>query len=242
MVKNFVIVILIVFATEVLNAQKCKIEVLWYLTTSSYSMSSKDSVIWLSKWVDLKLMKDSSISAADKNLVNDKNKDTRMYKNQSLHIVPKENVKLQAININAVSGYSSGWGKCATWNNANYEQNKTNITITPIDSTKEVYIVFAEATRAASISVDLELIEANNPKTIFLHKGWNWVGFPFEYSQKLETALSSIWENVEVVKSENSYYDKSNENKFNSLHQLDYGLGYLLKVSNDCELVWKNQN
>lgn len=72
---------------------------------------------------------------------------------------------------------------------------------------------------------------------IKLTKGWNLIGCPLDGSTSIETALSSIWDNVEIVKDFDGFYEQSNV-PLNSLTELNWGRGYFVKVSEDCELTW----
>lgn len=80
------------------------------------------------------------------------------------------------------------------------------------------------------------IVEETEP--VLLTKGWNLIGCPLEGNPALETALSSIWGKVELVKDFDAYYDSSNPS-FNSLQNLQWGKGYFIKVSEACELIWE---
>lgn len=73
---------------------------------------------------------------------------------------------------------------------------------------------------------------------IILKAGWNLIGCPLVGNTPIEDALSSVWDNVEVVKNMDAFYLKSQPAQFNSLTNLNWGRGYLIKVSQDCDLVW----
>lgn len=76
-------------------------------------------------------------------------------------------------------------------------------------------------------------------KLVQLKTGWNLVGCPITGSTPVEDALSSIWDEVEIVKDFDAFYDSSQNPIFNSLQALGWGKGYFVKVKNDCELTWK---
>lgn len=76
---------------------------------------------------------------------------------------------------------------------------------------------------------------------IALKAGWNIIGYPFETSTDLATALSSIWANIQTVKDLTSFYDKSQPAAFNSLTKVEWGKGYMVKVTKDCELKWNEK-
>jgi len=71
-----------------------------------------------------------------------------------------------------------------------------------------------------------------------LTAGWNLIGCPIEGETNMETALISIWDYVELVKDMDSFYSKSQPDFLNSLVNLKWGDGYLVKVNTDCELEW----
>jgi len=77
------------------------------------------------------------------------------------------------------------------------------------------------------------------PAVIQLKAGWNLIGYPFEGSAEISTALSSIWDQVETVKNMSHFYKSSHPDFLNTLHKLEWANGYLIKVSADCELIWR---
>lgn len=83
--------------------------------------------------------------------------------------------------------------------------------------------------------IEFELKEV--PMTIPLQAGWNLIGCPLKENTPVETALSSIWDKVELIKNFDGFFQESNA-PFNSLTELEYAKGYLIKVSEDCELTW----
>lgn len=76
---------------------------------------------------------------------------------------------------------------------------------------------------------------------IKLIAGWNMIGCPLMGSTDLSKALSSIWPYVETVKNLDSFYNKTQNAVFNSLLKLNWGEGYLIKVTSACELDWTVQ-
>lgn len=88
--------------------------------------------------------------------------------------------------------------------------------------------------------VDIILIEENSTtpvQSVELKKGWNLIGCPLDGSTDIKTALSSIWDNVELVKDFDGFY-KLTDPDFSSLNELQWGKGYFVKVSADCTLTW----
>ncbi|MFQ3578772.1 MAG: carbohydrate-binding protein [Bacteroidales bacterium] len=81
-----------------------------------------------------------------------------------------------------------------------------------------------------------ELTPVSTP--IKLNSGWNLIGCPIHGITDITKALSSIWQQVEVVKNFDGFYDKSITTNLNSLLKVDWGKGYMVKVKNTCELDW----
>jgi hypothetical protein len=77
------------------------------------------------------------------------------------------------------------------------------------------------------------------PVEIQLKAGWNLIGCPIEGSTDISSALSSIWNNVVSVKDMNHFYISDQPEFFNTLQTVEWGKGYLIKVSTDCTLLWK---
>lgn len=76
------------------------------------------------------------------------------------------------------------------------------------------------------------------PRIFPMRAGWNLIGYPFTESAPLEQALSSIMENVVIVKDTEGFFDATRPASLNSLSELQYGKGYLIYVNEDCELTW----
>lgn len=73
---------------------------------------------------------------------------------------------------------------------------------------------------------------------IELQQGWNIIGCPINGVTDVEIALTSIWDKVISVKNEESYFLITNPEFLNSLETLEWGQGYLVKVSEPCLLDW----
>lgn len=97
----------------------------------------------------------------------------------------------------------------------------------------------AGATTEKTVSVIITSIPVQ--KIVHLRKGWNIVGCPITGSTDIAKALSSIWAQVESVKNNDALYLKSNTSALNTLTKLDFGMGYMVKVRNDCDLDWSVQ-
>jgi len=89
---------------------------------------------------------------------------------------------------------------------------------------------------SASKSTTINITE--KAVVIPLVKGWNLVGYPHSGSADVETALKSIISDVIIVKDLDGFWDKDLDPALNSLPQLKWGKGYMVKVSNNCELEW----
>jgi len=76
------------------------------------------------------------------------------------------------------------------------------------------------------------------PKEFVLQAGWNIIGCPIIGSTDIISALSSIWSQVETVKSQDVFYSIENPTFLNSLTTLTWGQGYLVKVKANCVLDW----
>lgn len=76
-------------------------------------------------------------------------------------------------------------------------------------------------------------------ETIALTSGWNLIGYPFSGTASIESALSSVWANVEVVKDTDSFYSIHVDPALNSLSELSYAKGYFIYVTSDCSLIWQ---
>lgn len=81
-------------------------------------------------------------------------------------------------------------------------------------------------------------ITAMPAQKVALNAGWNLVGCPIEGTTPLASALASIWSNVLVVKNMDSFNMPTNTAALNSLNSVEWGEGYMVKVSKDCELDW----
>jgi len=87
-------------------------------------------------------------------------------------------------------------------------------------------------------NISLIQVGAVTTHVVYLKKGWNIIGCPLEGETYIENALGSIYNNILTVKDMNGFYEKGQDAVLNSLKKLKYGSGYLLKVSNACELKW----
>jgi len=118
--------------------------------------------------------------------------------------------------------------------------NSSPYSFTWKNMTEGNYTIKVEALdNSGLISYDTIKLTINKaPVVLKLTTGWNLIGYPFESSSDIATALSSIWANVVTVKNADSFYDKSQPTIFNSLKKLSWSSGYLVKVDKDCMLQW----
>jgi hypothetical protein len=106
--------------------------------------------------------------------------------------------------------------------------------------TAGTYELSATATDTEGITHTETISVTVTPAPIVLHlkAGWNVIGFPYTESEAVETALNTIWDQVEVIKDFNGFYDKSQNQALNSLTTLEWGKGYFIKVNSACDLPW----
>ena len=88
-----------------------------------------------------------------------------------------------------------------------------------------------------TLAIDAFSFECNVFK-VSLKPGWNYIGCPIIGSTPLSSALASIWTNVETIKNQDEFFAKANPSALNSLTQVQWGRGYMIKVANSCVLDW----
>lgn len=110
---------------------------------------------------------------------------------------------------------------------------------TAVVGTTAYYVSQTEsACESNRATISVEVVIPDNQK-IALKTGWNLIGFPFNTNQDVATALSSIINEVEIIKDNDGFWKTGQNVAFNSLNTLNWGKGYLVKVSADCVLIWK---
>lgn len=112
--------------------------------------------------------------------------------------------------------------------------NSLTLTSTSVDGGPNIDAFLLNNTKIKTFECDSVIIV----KSIKLKAGWNIIGYPFEESKKIEDALSGILSKVEVVKDYDGFWLKSNNPALNSLTELKWSKGYLIKVNEACELIW----
>lgn len=102
------------------------------------------------------------------------------------------------------------------------------------------YLLKVIAYDSANITSEESASYRINPgtTTIHLEQGWNIIGFLSYQSTDVETALLDIWPYFEVLKNMEGFYIKDYVDFLQSLHVLERGDGYLIKVNSDCVLEW----
>ena len=89
--------------------------------------------------------------------------------------------------------------------------------------------------------LDYEGVPVDVDTPIPLSMGWNWIGFLPQVPMALETALASIVPNGIFIKSQiafSTYYTETGWYSSNGLVDMEPGVGYMLKMAADDELVY----
>jgi len=120
-------------------------------------------------------------------------------------------------------------------------QNWTDVVIENVELTAGEHVI--RVTIGATDFINLNYMtftKVTTPIEPFqLKAGWNLIGCPLDGSTDIDVALASIWQYVELVKNMDGFYKMNQPAPFNSLLQLEWGMGYLVFVSQDCELTWE---
>lgn len=103
------------------------------------------------------------------------------------------------------------------------------------------YYVSQSQNSCESELAKIDVVVSTQVVKIPLIAGWNLVGCPLTGSVSIQNALNSIWSEVECVKDMEHFYLKTNNPALNSLSTLGWGLGYWVKVTHQCDLVWPMQ-
>lgn len=120
------------------------------------------------------------------------------------------------------------------------------IALTDLPAVADGYIVKCQIRKVGGTASDIltqnnelvNIISASINPPIKLTKGWNLIGCPLEGSTEIEIALASILDKIEIVKCFDEFYD-AKDPTLSSLQYVKWGEGYFVKVSEDCELIWK---
>lgn len=74
-------------------------------------------------------------------------------------------------------------------------------------------------------------------KKLQLKKGWNLIGYPLGEERDIASVISSIAENIEVVKNFEDFFEPGGT--VNNVSNFLPGKAYFIKVSTDCEFDWE---
>lgn len=135
----------------------------------------------------------------------------------------------------AASGSSLNWYSSATGGTASPNAP------TPATSSAATlsYYVSQSNENCESPRAKIDVVIAAAPIVkLQLHAGWNLVGCILDESTPIETALANIWPNVVGVKDADSFYLSTADPAFNLLKTVEWGRGYWVNLSADCELIW----
>ena len=119
----------------------------------------------------------------------------------------------------------------------------TALTATPIPATTAIgttnyYVSQTVNTCESARATIAVVVSAPISQKVSLKVGWNIIGCPISGSTAIAKALSSIWTNVETVKNLDSFYSSANAPALNSLTTVEWGKGYMIKVTKACDLDW----
>jgi hypothetical protein len=81
--------------------------------------------------------------------------------------------------------------------------------------------------------------EGSCEQEIDLTAGWNLVGCPLSDETNVDEAMGSIWQYVEQVKDFDTFYSVDQNPNLNTLQTVSWSKAYLVKVSQDCTLIWQ---
>lgn len=73
--------------------------------------------------------------------------------------------------------------------------------------------------------------------TMRLKAGWNLIGSPYSESIPIESAFATVFDNVEIIKSFDEFYESGNE--LSSLLYFEPNTGYFIYVNTDCLIEWQ---
>jgi len=119
----------------------------------------------------------------------------------------------------------------------------TVLTASPIPTTSVVgttnyYVSQTLNTCESARSTIAVIVTAATTQKVSLKVGWNYIGCPISGSTPIAKALSSIWSNVQIVKNLDAFYSSANAPALNSLTTVEWGKGYMIKVTTACDLDW----
>ena len=135
--------------------------VTWDLSVASYSNATENEVNWVSDYVNMSLVKNTSSTTANNILGGNKKEgsedvytETRVYKDQILSFTQvAENSIIEKIEFTATSSDYANKLKVSHWTNGVAGCENAIVTVIPEDKSDEVSVQISEATRFTSISV-----------------------------------------------------------------------------------------
>ena len=76
-----------------------------------------------------------------------------------------------------------------------------------------------------------------NPINLNLNEGWNYISYPKATPTNIATAIANIEDKVIQIKGTNSSYNPALPEFLNTLQQFEFGKGYFINVTEDCNLT-----
>ncbi len=141
--------------------------------------------------------------------------------------------------LNASASALSATGSNLLWYTT--ASGGTGLSIAPTPKTSSIGTVtyyVSQTIGGCESSRSAIIVNVKNIESVSLVAGWNMVGCPLDGSTPLKSALSSIWNNVEMVKDQDVFYSTANNSAFNLLKTVEWGKGYMVKVTVPCTLDW----
>jgi hypothetical protein len=86
-------------------------------------------------------------------------------------------------------------------------------------------------------TIGVRIHPESNPITLNLNTGWNYISYPKTTITPIPEAIESIADKVVQVKSINSSYHPNLPDFLNTLQHFEFGQGYFINVSEDCNLI-----
>lgn len=143
--------------------------------------------------------------------------------------------------VNDIAEQLYATGENLKWYNESGEQLPEAPTPNTTQSDTMTFYVTQTIGDCESGQVPIDVyIQAQSSINIQLYEGWNLIGCPVGNVISVESALESIWDNLILIKDQETYYIKDENPAFNLLREFQYGYGYQIKVNADCTLLWNN--
>lgn len=119
-------------------------------------------------------------------------------------------------------------------------QTWTDVAVPGIQLSAGVQVLRLTVGSAAYVNLNYMSLAADfaPAEPLQLYKGWNLVGCSVAGITPVETALASIWTELEDIKDADGFWNKSQPAHLNTLKTMQFGKGYIIKVGKDCLLKW----